>query len=425
MGRGTGGPQWIDTDRDLDAIVDVLAGVPAYGFDTEFHRERSYYPHLALVQLSWEQGVAVVDPLAVDLAPLRKVLEGKGLGVCHSAEQDLEVLQHACGAVPARLFDTQIAAAFSGLGFASLAKLVAAIAGERLPKGDRLTDWTRRPLDENQIAYAASDVQFLLPIAAELRTRAEEAGTLAWIEEECERVRTRPIGPAEPETAWWRIKGSRSLRGASRGIAQEVAAWRERSAAKRDLPPRFVLPDLALAAIVQRGPHNREELARVRGLDGRYLKGPLEREILSAVARGRELPAESLHLPARGEAPLEEIGPTVALGLALVAQVAEERGIEPSMLASRADVHAVSSGRTSGKLASGWRDQLVGEKLRALLSGRSALTGDGRGGVRLIGCDADGSRPAAGVDGAEVARGAKSRASVRAAARAADAAEDA
>jgi len=194
-------PRWIDTDEEFRTLVDLLLTKPVYGFDTEFHRERTYFPHLALVQLSWDEGVAVVDPLAVDLSPLGALLGSSVLAVCHAAEQDLEVLDHVCGSIPGRLFDTQIAAAFCGLGFASLAKLVGAVVGERLPKGDRLTDWTRRPLDPGQIAYAASDVVHRLPLADALRARARGAGTLDWIDEECERVRTRPVGAPDPDTA--------------------------------------------------------------------------------------------------------------------------------------------------------------------------------------------------------------------------------
>lgn len=380
-------PQWIDTDEEFLALVERLETKSVYGFDTEFHRERSYYPHLALIQLSWDEGVAVVDPLAVDIAPLTRILDGPGLAIVHAAEQDLEVLQHACGTVPARMFDTQIAAAFCGLGFASLAKLVGALVGERLPKGDRLTDWTRRPLDEGQIAYAASDVVYLLSMADDLRSRADEAGTLTWIEEECERVRTRPHGPPDPEAAWWKIKGSRSFRGSTRGVAQEVAAWRERTAARRDIPPRFILAELALSSIVQRAPRSKQELSRVRGLDGRALKGGAEQEILAAVERGMALEKDQLNLPTRGEPPLEDLGPTIALGQAFIARISEERGIEPSMLGSRADVHSLAAGRTSGKLASGWRHEIAGRPLLDLLAGKSAITGDGRGGVRLISLD--------------------------------------
>jgi len=387
-------PLWIDDRAGLDELVARLVQEPAYGLDTEFHRERTYFPHLALVQIAWPGGVAVIDPIAVDVAPLAKLLEGPGLMICHAAEQDLEVLRLACGTRPARLFDTQIAAAFVGLGFAALGRLVTAVVGATLAKGDRLTDWTRRPLDESQISYAASDVEHLLALHEALCERARQAATLGWIEEECEHLRNRSTGTAEPETAWWRIKGSRTLRGKSRGVAQEVAAWRERLAMARDIPPRFVLPDLALAGIVQRPPQSREQLGTVRGLEQRHLRGVAD-DIFAAVERGLALDARDLRLPARGEPPLDdEAGPMVALGLALVAQLAAQRQMEPSLLATRADVQSIAAGRTSGRLASGWRAEIAGEALRRLFAGQAALAGDGKGGVRLIDVPAE---PTAGA----------------------------
>jgi ribonuclease D len=377
-------PRWIDDDRAFSDLVDHLLEEPVFTFDTEFHRERSYFPKLALIQLGWKGGIAVVDPLACDPAPLARLLEGSGLAIVHAADQDLEVLQHACRSRPRRLFDTQIAAAFCGMGLASLAKLVGSIVGARIPKGDRLTDWTRRPLEASQIEYAASDVAYLLEIADELKRRAEKAGTLEWIEEECERLRSKPVGPIDPETAWWRIKGSRGFRGDVRGVAQEVAAWREREAARRDLPPRFVLSDLALSSIVQRGPRSLEDLGRIRGLDGRALKNGWDREILAAVERGRALPEDGLRRPAPSDPPLEDLGATVALGQAFIALLSRERGIEASLLASRTDIHAFAAGRESSRLASGWRHEIAGRALRELLDGRRALTGDGRGGVDLV-----------------------------------------
>jgi len=377
-------PLWIDDRAGLDELIARLLNEPLYGLDTEFHRERTYFPHLALVQIAWPGGIAVVDPIAVDIAPLAQVLDGPGLMICHAAEQDLEVLRLACGTRPGRLFDTQVAAAFIGLGFAALGRLVTALVGATLAKGDRLTDWTRRPLDQSQISYAASDVEHLLELHAVLCEKAREAGTLAWVEEECEQLRNRSTGTAEPETAWWRIKGSRTLRGKSRGVAQEVAAWRERLAMARDIPPRFVLPDLALAGIVQRPPQSREQLNTVRGLEQRHLRGVAD-DIFAAVERGLALDARDLRLPARGEPPLDDdAGPTVALGLALVAQIAAQRQMEPSLLATRADVQSIAAGRTSGRLASGWRAEIAGEQIRRLLAGEAALSGDGRGGVRLI-----------------------------------------
>src|SRR3954470_20403817 len=156
--------QRVFEDEVVAPLSDLTAG-DDYAIDTEFHRERTYWPHLALIQLAWHDRVVIVDPLAVDVRPMADVLTGPATFLAHAADQDLEVLGHACGAQPTRLFDTQLGAGFLGLSSPSLTSLVEKLVGIRLPKGDRLTDWARRPLSESQLTYAASDVAHLADLA--------------------------------------------------------------------------------------------------------------------------------------------------------------------------------------------------------------------------------------------------------------------
>ena len=344
--------------------------------DTEFHRERTYHPHLDLVQIAWAGGLALVDPLAVDVAPLAEVLDGPGLGVLHAADQDLEILRTACGTVPSRLFDTQLAAGFLGMSSASLQSLVERLLGVRLRKGDRLADWTRRPLGPDQRAYAAADVEHLLALRDEIAGRLAARGRLVWAEEECELARVQQRGPAAPERAWWKQRDARSLRGRSMGVAQEVAAWRERRAMALDIPPRFVLADLALAAIAQRPPATADDLASVRGLDGRHAKGPIGEEILAAVRRGKALDPAQVQRP-----PVDDLDrslrPAVALVSAWVVQLSADLEVDPALLATRADVQALLRGDEDARLASGWRQSLVGEPVRRLVDGEATLAFQG------------------------------------------------
>ena len=150
------GPEWIEDQYRFASLVEQLRDEPLYAVDTEFHRERTYYPRLALVQIAWSTGIALIDPTRVGLGPLQPVLEGSGLAILHAAQQDLEVLARACGTVPVRMWDTQIAASFLGYTTPSLVTLVHGELGHMLPKGDRLTDWFRRPLTDDQKSYAAS-----------------------------------------------------------------------------------------------------------------------------------------------------------------------------------------------------------------------------------------------------------------------------
>jgi len=393
-------PHLIADQDSFDAVAATLAALPAgaaYALDTEFQRERTYWPRLALLQLAWPGGLVLVDPVGVDMRGLAAVLQGPATCVIHAADQDLEVLDLCCGAAPSRLFDTQVAAGFLGFASPSLSTLADKFLGLRLPKGDRLTDWSRRPLSDDQLVYAAADVAHLLELARLVAQRLEDKGRMAWAEQECEALLARPRGPSEPETVWWRVRDSRGLRGASRGVAQEVAAWRERRARDQDVPPRFVLPDLALLAIAHKPPRTAAALAEVRSIDGRHTRGRGGEELLAAVRRGASLPEKQLRLP-----PAEEVDrtmrPAVALAAAWVSQLGRNLSVDSALLATRADLVALLRGDPAAKLACGWRDELVGTPMRRLLAGEAALAFDGRGGLVLESRVPPPARAAAGRD---------------------------
>ena len=378
--RAVADVQLVEGEADLADLVRALRDEPLYGLDTEFQGERTYHPRLALVQIAWPGGLALIDPMAVDVAPLAPVLAGPGVLIAHAGDQDLTILERACGVRPAHLFDTQIAGGFLGYGTPSLATLCERILGVRLAKGDRLTDWTRRPLTADQRAYAAADVEHLTALHDALFERLTELGRVDWARDECEERRLRAHGRPDPETAWWRIKGSRQLRGKARGVAQEVGAWREREAERADLPPRFVLPDLALASIVQRAPSTREDLAAVRGLDGRHVRDGTANAILGAVQTGIALSSNELRLP-ETDASDRSLAPAVTVIGAWITQRAAELDLEPSLLATRADLTAliVTGG---GRLATGWRRELIGEPIRRLIAGEAAIALE-QGGRRI------------------------------------------
>jgi ribonuclease D len=362
--------RWVDTSAALDELVDELVDEPRYGLDTEFHGERTYWPRLALIQVSWSGGIALVDPLTVDPAPLGRVLGGPGCMVAHASDQDLAILERACARAPTHLFDTQVAAGFVGLGTPSLAAAVERLVKARLAKGDRLTDWTRRPLRDEQQVYAAADVEYLLQLQDELTARLDQAGRLQWALDECEERRQRVRSRPEPQTAWWRIKGARQLRGATRGVAQEVAAWRERTAESLDVPPRYVLSDLALAGVIHRPPQSRDELGAIRGIDGRLRDGTAT-DLLAAVAAGAALEPSQLRLPESDHVD-RSLAPAVTILGAWLAQRAAELDLDPALLATRAELSELLQGRKS-RLATGWREELVGEPLGRLLRGEAAI----------------------------------------------------
>lgn len=369
--------RWIGDDEAFAELVHQLVDHEVYGLDTEFHRERTYFARLALLQLSWPDGVAVVDPLAVDVSGLRRVLEGPGTCVMHAASQDLEILARVCGTVPARLFDTQVAAGFLGYSNVGLGGLVQAELGIKLPKADRLTDWMARPLSEDAVAYAASDVEHLHELHRRLSEQLDARGRLGWALAECELHRTRALATQAPERAWWRIKEARSLRGRAAAVAQSLAAWRERKAAELDRPVRFVLPDLALVSMAQRPPRTEADLARVRGLDDGKRRGGIAREILAAVREGQALDLDEVEVP-----PSEGVDrsrrATASLVSAWAAQRARELEIDAAILATRSDIETFLTDGT-GRLAEGWRHDVVGGPIRALAAGDASIALDDSG----------------------------------------------
>ena len=378
--------RWIDSDAELAEVVAELVTVERYAIDTEFHRERTYYPALALVQLAWEvpggQEVVLVDPLGVDVHQFVDLFQSDAEAVFHAAQQDLDVLTSAVGAIPTRIFDTQIAAGFVGYGTPSLVSLVQGELGETVAKGDRLTDWLRRPLSDAQREYAAADVVYLLELERRLLAQLAELDRVEWAIEACEELRRRPTGAGEPLDAWTRLKDVKGLRPRSRAVAQAVAAWRERTAASRNVPVRQVLPDLAILGIAQRRPTSDKELSQARGVDDRFNRGKIAAQLLEAVAAGNAADPPD-PLPSADD--LErDLRPAVTLVSAWVSQVAKQARVDTAMLATRADLIAFLSGDPDARLRHGWRAELSGEGIDRLVSGRSALTFDRGAGLKLV-----------------------------------------
>ncbi len=370
------------TDQaEFEALLDVLIIEKRIAVDTEFHREKTYFPKVAMVQVAWSNGLVLIDPLQVDLLPMARLLESEVLVVMHAAGQDLEVFDRACGTVPVNLFDTQLAAGFTGLSSPSLALLHERELGLQLPKGDRLTDWLARPLTDSQLNYAASDVAYLLEIHDRLVRRLTDDGRLAWAEQECVEMLSRERGRRRPEDAWMRIKEARQLRGRARDVVRSVAAWRERRAAEVDQPVRHVVPDLGVVAVAQRVPRTVDELRKVRGLDGRHYKGAVAEGLLGAVAAADDLPPLEAGASRRDNG--NDVRAAVTLVTAWVAQLSRDINLDPTLVGTRSDIEDLVRGVPDSKMTTGWRHQVVGGPVDDLLSGRAALAFDGRGGLLL------------------------------------------
>lgn len=382
LSRKTGLPEPIASRRKLSAVVADASAANAYALDTEFHRERTYYPRLALVQVAWHDQLAVIDPLAVPITPLAKLLDGEGLAVLHAAEQDLEVLYHECGTRPRRIFDTQIGAGFIGYSSPSLATLHERLLGVELAKEARLSDWFQRPLPDHMLAYAAADVERLLEISDILQKELYARGRLEWAEEECALLLERADAGRSPDTAWLRIKEVRRMEGRQRALAQAVAKWREEHAARANQPIRHVLSDLGVAVVAQRMPKSLAQLREIRGVEPRNLRKGADKELLAFLdeIRDAELAVEPTSKPPKLDPALK---PAISLITSWAAQHAAEADLDPALVATRSDIEALLRGDPNCRALKGWRADIIAAPVQQLLEGTAAVAFDGRGKLTL------------------------------------------
>ena len=373
---------WIDEDEALTQMLDVLVDCDRYALDTEFHRERTYYPQLALIQIKFDKKIYLVDPTCVDLTLFSDLFASDSLCVLHAAQQDLEVLNHACGSAPKRIFDTQIAAGFVGMSTPSLSSLILSELKISISKGDRLTDWLRRPLTPDQKTYAATDVEHLFEIQDKLESRLNELDRLPWVVEACDELRVRPAGPVNPVDAWLRVKEARALKGQARGVAKAVCEWRERKAMGADIPPRRVLSDIAILGIAQIMPTTTEDLLKARGVEHRQIGGEVGRELLAAVQLGKSV---VVALPQIENDDVDkELRPAVGLITAWMSELARTHHIDATLLGTRNDILSLLRKSPQGRLSIGWRAEMVGKDIERILSGEAGLSFNGHGRLRLL-----------------------------------------
>ncbi len=363
----------ISTNQALSEVVNAAVSSGRYALDTEFHREKTYYPQLALIQICVDGVTYLIDPLEVDLALLGSLMRSDSLCVMHAGSQDLEILHLQTGAVPKNFMDTQIMAGFVGFSSPSLALLHEKFLGIEISKSDRLTDWLRRPLTDKQKAYAASDVNNLLQIYDDIADQLKEEGRLGWAREESAVLAEKYREGASKKEPISRIKEARRLSGNKRALAVALANWREGIAAKQDIPVRHVISDLAVTAIAQKAPRDEKTLRSIRGVEQRYLSNGKASQILEIVANPPEM--EVTDRPSTGEVP-KSLKPAVTLITTWLAQLAKNNDLDPALLATRADLEALLKEDSTSRLASGWRYDMAGQGITQLLEGQACISFD-------------------------------------------------
>lgn len=367
--------QYIESNAALRDLCRQLAGANFIAVDTEFIREKNYYPRLCLVQVQGRGQLACIDPLVIsDFTPLLDLFRDESIiKVLHSVSQDMAVFLHAFGCIPKPVYDTQIAASLTGIGDqVSYAKLVQSVLGIQLDKSHTRTDWSRRPLDQAQINYAADDVRYLAELYPIQRDYLISEGRLDWLASDFEAVTEECRYLPDPETAWRRVKGFSGMQGVDLAILKYMAEYREQQAMKFDKPRQFILRDNQLIDLVKAKPQKMRDLERYRGYENVIRRHG--QALLDCVARGLAAPREEWPEIAKGK-PLTANQQVVAdVLMALLKQESRKSGVGISSMASRKQVECLVRGERDIPLLGGWRYELAGKTLMDFLSGSLALS---------------------------------------------------
>jgi ribonuclease D len=379
------------------ALAEKAAAHGRVAIDTEFVSERRYQALLCLAQVAVPDPNApdgvhteVIDPLSEqppDPAPLARVLADRDVEVVvHAGRQDIAILRRSWNTEVTRVFDTQLAAGFIGFGNQeSYESLVRKVLNVRLKGAEGFTRWDRRPLTPQQLEYAGDDARLLLALGEEIERRLEERGRLAWAWEEC-RALEESSDERDPDRVFERLPRLSRLNERARAVARELVEWRENTARTMDRPAGYVLPDQALIELARRAPSDRAGLEQIRGLPAQTLHRRGDR-LLEAIERGRERPAPPAPPEPGPREPAD--APLVSLAQALVRHRSIEAGVAVELIATQAELIALVSALRRGedadgvRAARGWRRELVGDELRALVDGRLALSAAANGGLTV------------------------------------------
>jgi len=386
MTRADPGPLLTRTS-DIQDVAEAIRQQGTCAFDLEFVSESRYVPVLGLVQVAWgdpeSPEVAAADPLAAEVEPLVELVAAPEVEVAiHAAQGDLSLLADRFGVEGRAVVDTQVAAAFLGLGDqVGYTALVEETVGVELDKGAQFTDWLRRPLSERQLRYALDDARHLLPAWNELAWRLEARGRLEWVRQESERLAREAAERPEPKQMYQRIGGWQRLDPRQLGALRALAAWREEEALASNTPPSWLLTNRAVLELARRPPKGRKDLARTKGVKGDTARQH-GREILEVLARGAEEPLEARRPPAKLSG--EDKSRAKAISQ-LIRERCREVDVAPRFVGTRADAEALVRWWTNGDrqdepdlpLLSGWRRELVGEEALAALRYDSPSNLDG------------------------------------------------
>ena len=375
----------IKTTSELSQFCDYAYNFDYITVDTEFLRERTYYPKLCLIQLAipgdQENSAVLIDPLErnLDLSPLYKIfLDPDIVKVFHAARQDLEIFFHDKNIIPSPLFDTQLAAMVCGFGEqVGYETLVRSICKVNLDKSSRFTDWSLRPLSIKQQQYALADVTHLRQIYEYLKEQLKRNERETWLEEELDILKNPDTYITRPHEAWRRIK-SRSNSSKFLGIVARLAEFRETYAQKNNIPRNRVLKDDALIELASLKPKSFDDLSRSRLLLRDARKGKIAKGILDSIKAAEDLKFEELNYTTKVPKSLNVNSALSDMLRVLLKAKSEELGVAAKLIANSSDLDSIASGERTVPALSGWRHQIFGREALELCDGKVGLVLQGK-----------------------------------------------
>lgn len=368
--------QYINTADALELFCSKIEQAPWIALDTEFLREKTYYPQLCLIQIATPDHAVCIDPLALDnIEPLLDIIYNPNIiKILHAARQDLEIFYNLRGKLPKPVFDTQLAAPLLGhtdnIGYANLVQKVLNV---HLEKAHSRADWTRRPLSDKQLDYAADDVIYLAQLYIELKQNLEEHQRLHWLDHEFEALCDTNLYANSPQDAWRRVKSADRLKGPRLAILQSLAEWREETAQSENRPRNWLIRDDVLIEIARAIPETLQTLGHIRGLNERSLH-KYGKQIVARVNTSKEqapIPFpkkayDKIKLTAQQEEQVDLLQVLIRLR-------ANENALNPTVLATRKTLEKFVSGYENS-LNEGWKKHMIGQDLQAVLEGKKILS---------------------------------------------------
>jgi ribonuclease D len=376
---------YIDNHQKLADFCASIEAADYCAIDTEFVREKTYYPVLALIQIATEQHMGCIDPLAFDdFEPFKKLLQKPDLiKVFHSSSQDLEILFQSYNQIPTPVFDTQLAAAVLGYNHQiSYADLVQNVTEVQLEKKYTRANWVHRPLTEGELDYAMDDVRYLMPVYRHLKSELEVKNRAAWIEKELQSMSAESTYQLDTTKLWKKLKGVQKLKGIQLQIASLLCQWREQLAQKKNLPKRWVIKDELIFDIARLKPDSASALATIRDANEKFVEQHAK-TVLDIINKAQAIDASEW--PKNDKIKALTSG-QMSIGdclMALCREIAEDNNIALATLATRKDIDALIINRKNSQLSQGWRFEMAGEKLLDFIHGQTGIAA-GDSGIKLI-----------------------------------------